>query len=237
MKNSIYNKKNWLLQRADLIVTLKENGLNHQHIIEHLKQHEQMPFDLEQSLFSRYYRQILEQRTEQQDKIQLTEQLNALQKYSDYLEDSNKQLILKNKTLHNIKQPILNSTALSEDDDTLEQFLDEIQTLRNELQQRQQQHDSAQSEYQKHLSQLSAKYENLLLEKLALEQNDDLEQENTRIKRDIKRLEHDLARNLKESLYLEEKLNLVQIRAKQSLIVIAFLIILSIGLSIQLIRA
>ena len=61
MEKSIFNKKRWLLSRSDLILSLKQDGMTNKQVIEHLKSAEKMPFDLDESLFSRHCKAILEQ--------------------------------------------------------------------------------------------------------------------------------------------------------------------------------
>ena len=56
-----FQQKRWLLSRSDLILSLKQDGMTNKQVIEHLKSAEKMPFDLDESLFSRHCKAILEQ--------------------------------------------------------------------------------------------------------------------------------------------------------------------------------
>ena len=104
MEKSIFNKKRWLLSRSDLILSLKQNGMTNKQVIEHLKSAEKMPFDLDESLFSRHCKAILEQLDFKKSNVTLTDKVQNLEKYKRYLEGSNKNLILKNKELKKPKQ-------------------------------------------------------------------------------------------------------------------------------------
>ena len=104
MEKSIFNKKRWLLSRSDLILSLKQDGMTNKQVIEHLKSAEKMPFDLDESLFSRHCKAILEQLDFKKSNVTLTDKVQNLEKYKRYLEGSNKNLILKNKELKKPKQ-------------------------------------------------------------------------------------------------------------------------------------
>ena len=54
MEKSIFNKKRWIKSHLDVILTKKKEGLTYQAIIQYLIDHEKMPFDLSESLLSRY---------------------------------------------------------------------------------------------------------------------------------------------------------------------------------------
>ena len=97
MEKSIFNKKRWLLSRSDLILSLKQDGMTNKQIIEHLKSAEKMPFDLDESLFSRHCKAILEQLNVKKSNETLSDKVESLEKYTRYLESSNKKLILKIK--------------------------------------------------------------------------------------------------------------------------------------------
>ena len=99
MEKSIFNKKRWLLSRSDLILSLKQDGMTNKQVIEHLKSAEKMPFDLDESLFSRHCKAILEQLDFKKSNASLTDKVQNLEKYTRYLESNNKNLILKNKEL------------------------------------------------------------------------------------------------------------------------------------------
>ena len=104
MEKSIFNKKRWLLSRSDLILSLKQDGMTNKQVIEHLKSAEKMPFDLDESLFSRHCKAILEQLDFKKSNASLTDKVQNLEKYTRYLESNNKNLILKNKELRKPKQ-------------------------------------------------------------------------------------------------------------------------------------
>ena len=99
MEKSIFNKKRWLLSRSDLILSLKQDGMTSKQVIEHLKNAEKMPFNLDESLFSRHCKAILEQLDVKKSNATLTDKVQNLEKYTRYLESNNKKLILKNKEL------------------------------------------------------------------------------------------------------------------------------------------
>jgi hypothetical protein len=99
MEKSIFNKKRWLLSRSDLILSLKQDGMTSKQVIEHLKNAEKMPFNLDESLFSRHCKAILEQLDVKKSNTTLTDKVQNLEKYTRYLESNNKKLILKNKEL------------------------------------------------------------------------------------------------------------------------------------------
>ena len=99
MEKSIFNKKRWLLSRSDLILSLKQDGMTNKQVIEHLKNAEKMPFNLDESLFSRHCKAILEQLDVKKSNATLTDKVQNLEKYTRYLESNNKNLILKNKEL------------------------------------------------------------------------------------------------------------------------------------------
>lgn len=54
MEKSIFNKKKWIKNHLEQILTKKKEGLTHQAIIQCLIDHEKMPFELSESLLSRY---------------------------------------------------------------------------------------------------------------------------------------------------------------------------------------
>lgn len=53
-KQSIFNKKRWIQSHLNEILSLKEQGLTYQSVIQTLKDQHNMPFDLTESLLSRY---------------------------------------------------------------------------------------------------------------------------------------------------------------------------------------
>ena len=59
-KRSIFNKKKWLRNYLEEILRLKKQGSTHQTIIQHLTEQQNMPFDLSESLLSRYLKEFAE---------------------------------------------------------------------------------------------------------------------------------------------------------------------------------
>ena len=59
-KRSIFNKKKWLRNYLEEILRLKKQGSTHQAIIQHLAEQQNMPFDLSESLLSRYLKEFAE---------------------------------------------------------------------------------------------------------------------------------------------------------------------------------
>ena len=59
-KRSIFNKKKWLRNYLEEILRLKKQGSTHQAIIQHLTEQQNMPFDLSESLLSRYLKEFAE---------------------------------------------------------------------------------------------------------------------------------------------------------------------------------
>lgn len=55
-----FNKKKWLKNHLDDVLRLKKEGLTYQSIIQVLKKDLNMPFDLEESLLSRYLKEFAE---------------------------------------------------------------------------------------------------------------------------------------------------------------------------------
>lgn len=55
-----FNKKKWLRNHLDDVLRLKKEGLTYQSIIQVLKKDLNMPFDLEESLLSRYLKEFTE---------------------------------------------------------------------------------------------------------------------------------------------------------------------------------
>ena len=79
MEKSIFNKKRWLLSRSDLILSLKQDGMTSKQVIEHLKNAEKMPFNLDESLFSRHCKAILEQLDVKKSNTTLTDKVQNLE--------------------------------------------------------------------------------------------------------------------------------------------------------------
>jgi len=88
---SSFNKKKWLKNYFTEITRLKSDGLTYQAIIQSLKEQQQMPFDLDESLLSRYLKEFsnnesatLQTKTALNNKIErqkdrLTRQNNEIQ--------------------------------------------------------------------------------------------------------------------------------------------------------------
>ena len=209
MEKSIFNKKRWLLSRSDLILSLKQDGMTNKQVIEHLKSAEKMPFDLDESLFSRHCKAILEQLDFKKSNATLTDKVQNLEKYTRYLESNNKNLILKNKELKKPKQqeplrPVepVNNEYIEHLKKQLSQKNQELKQYRNTLEQQ-----------EMTIRQLSNELERLPEETL----NTALERKNMALKHDLSRLESlfaDLGTNLSQT---EEKLHTTQNRAKYSM--------------------
>ena len=58
MNSSSFNKKKWLKNHLNEILQLKKQGLTHLAIIQSLKKQQKMPFDLTESLLSRYLKEF-----------------------------------------------------------------------------------------------------------------------------------------------------------------------------------
>lgn len=113
-KPPTYNKKKWLKNHLEQILRLKEQGLTHQAIIEALKTQQNMPFELDESLLSRYLKEFsggesttLKTKTALTNKIdrqndRLTKQNNEIQNLKRRLDrvlERNMQLEITNKNL------------------------------------------------------------------------------------------------------------------------------------------
>ncbi|MFW1941796.1 hypothetical protein, partial [Acinetobacter junii] len=55
-----FNKKKWLKNHLEDILRLKSDGLTHASIIQALKKEQNMPFELDESLLSRYLKEFTE---------------------------------------------------------------------------------------------------------------------------------------------------------------------------------
>ena len=97
-KRSIFNKKKWIRNHLDEILRQKKQGLTHQAVIQYLNEQQNMPFELSESLFSRYlkdfaedeatYKKVnhsLSQKVERQNE-RLTRQNNDIQNLNRRLE-------------------------------------------------------------------------------------------------------------------------------------------------------
>ena len=94
-KRSIYNKKKWLRNHSEEILRLKKQGSTYQAIIQHLTEQQNMPFDLSESLLSRYLKEFAEDES-------------TYKKVNDNLhnriEQKNDRLAEKNHEIQNLKR-------------------------------------------------------------------------------------------------------------------------------------
>ena len=94
-KRSIFNKKKWLRNHLEEIVLLKKQGSTHQAVIQHLTEQQNMPFDLSESLLSRYLKEFAEDES-------------TYKKVNDSLhnriEQKNDRLAEKNHEIQNLKR-------------------------------------------------------------------------------------------------------------------------------------
>ena len=94
-KRSVFNKKKWLRNYLEEILHLKKQGSTHQAIIQHLTEQQNMPFDLSESLLSRYLKEFAEDES-------------TYKKVNDNLhnriEQKNDRLAEKNHEIQNLKR-------------------------------------------------------------------------------------------------------------------------------------
>lgn len=94
-KRSVFNKKKWLRNYLEEILRLKKQGSTHQAIIHHLTEQQNMPFDLSESLLSRYLKEFAEDES-------------TYKKVNDNLhnriEQKNDRLAEKNHEIQNLKR-------------------------------------------------------------------------------------------------------------------------------------
>lgn len=94
-KRSVFNKKKWLRNYLEEILRLKKQGSTHQAIIHHLAEQQNMPFDLSESLLSRYLKEFAEDES-------------TYKKVNDNLhnriEQKNDRLAEKNHEIQNLKR-------------------------------------------------------------------------------------------------------------------------------------
>lgn len=94
-KRSVFNKKKWLRNYLEEILRLKKQGSTHQAIIHHLAEQQNMPFDLSESLLSRYLKEFAEDES-------------TYKKVNDNLhnriEQKNDRLAEKNYEIQNLKR-------------------------------------------------------------------------------------------------------------------------------------
>lgn len=90
-----FNKKKWLRNHLDDVLRLKKEGLTHQYIIQMLKKEQKMPFDLDESLLSRYLKEFSEnESTTLKTKTALTSKV----------ERQNDRLSRQNNEIQNLKR-------------------------------------------------------------------------------------------------------------------------------------
>ena len=94
-KRSVFNKKKWLRNHLEEILRLKKQGSSHQAVIQHLTEQQNMPFDLSESLLSRYLKEFSE------DESTYKKVNDNLQ---NRLERKNDRLAEKNHEIQNLKR-------------------------------------------------------------------------------------------------------------------------------------
>ena len=94
-KRSVFNKKKWLRNYLEEILRLKKQGSTHQAVIQHLTEQQNMPFDLSESLLSRYLKEFSE------DESTYKKVNDNLQ---NRLERKNDRLAEKNHEIQNLKR-------------------------------------------------------------------------------------------------------------------------------------
>ena len=94
-KRSVFNKKKWLRNHLEEILRLKKQGSTHQAVIQHLTEQQNMPFDLSESLLSRYLKEFSE------DESTYKKVNDNLQ---NRLERKNDRLAEKNHEIQNLKR-------------------------------------------------------------------------------------------------------------------------------------
>lgn len=122
-----FNKKKWLRNHIDDVLRLKKEGLTYQSIIQVLKKDLNMPFDLEESLLSRYLKEFAEdESTTLKTKTALT---NKVERQIDRLTRQNNEIQnLKRRLDRMVEREIqmqMQNTQLKERNEVLEnKFLD-----------------------------------------------------------------------------------------------------------------
>ena len=94
-KRSVFNNKKWLRNHLEEILRLKKQGSTHQAVIQHLTEQQNMPFDLSESLLSRYLKEFSE------DESTYKKVNDNLQ---NRLERKNDRLAEKNHEIQNLKR-------------------------------------------------------------------------------------------------------------------------------------
>ena len=122
-----FNKKKWLRNHLDDVLRLKKEGLTYQSIIQVLKKDLNMPFDLEESLLSRYLKEFAEdESTTLKTKTALT---NKVERQIDRLTRQNNEIQNLKRRLDRMAeremQMQIQNTQLKERNQVLEnKFLD-----------------------------------------------------------------------------------------------------------------
>ena len=122
-----FNKKKWLKNHLDNVLRLKKEGLTYQSIIQVLKKDLNMPFDLEESLLSRYLKEFAEdESTTLKTKTALT---NKVERQIDRLTRQNNEIQNLKRRLDRMAeremQMQIQNTQLKERNQVLEnKFLD-----------------------------------------------------------------------------------------------------------------
>ena len=94
-KRSVFNKKKWLRNYLEEILRLKKQGSTHQTIIQHLTEQQNMPFDLSESLLSRYLKEFAEDES-------TYKKVNG--NLHNRIEQKNDRLAEKNHEIQNLKR-------------------------------------------------------------------------------------------------------------------------------------
>jgi regulator of replication initiation timing len=94
-KRSLYNKKKWLRNYSEEILRLKQQGSTYQVIIQHLTEQHEMPFDLSESLLSRYLKEFAEDKSNYK---------KVDDKLHNRIERKNDRLAEKNHEIQNLKR-------------------------------------------------------------------------------------------------------------------------------------
>ena len=95
MNSSSFNKKKWLKNHLNEILQLKKQGLTHLAIIQSLKKQQKMPFDLTESLLSRYLKEFSsDEKTTLKTKMALDHKI----------ERQNERLERQNNEIQNLKR-------------------------------------------------------------------------------------------------------------------------------------
>lgn len=96
-KQSVFNKKQWIQSHLNEILNLKKQGLTYQGIIQSLKDQHNMPFDLTESLLSRYLNEFAKHdsttlKTETALNSKIERQKERLQSRNNEIQNLNRRL-------------------------------------------------------------------------------------------------------------------------------------------------